>query len=185
MGITAAIINAGLGDLSLGLEMSGIKVVAAYETDKRAIEIHKTNLDVPIYPLSSSEIDIKEFPQVDLLSARLYLPLFSRAMSIPQKDCDPAAHILREILKEHKPRAFFLLANSSAKQGSQFQEFLREIAGYEYQFQWKVISVGQTLGVPVNECMVCVVGTLRETRGLVHFAEHRYLPSMPPESYYF
>ena len=33
MQMTAAVINAGLGDLSLGLEMAGIKVVAAYETD--------------------------------------------------------------------------------------------------------------------------------------------------------
>ena len=51
MQMTAAVINAGLGDLSLGLEMAGIKVVAAYETDKGMAVIHRNNFDAPVFPL--------------------------------------------------------------------------------------------------------------------------------------
>ena len=51
MQMTAAVINAGLGDLSLGLEMAGIKVVASYETDKGMAVIHRNNFDAPVFPL--------------------------------------------------------------------------------------------------------------------------------------
>ena len=37
MQLTAAILNAGLGDLTIGLEMAGFRVIAAYETDEKSI----------------------------------------------------------------------------------------------------------------------------------------------------
>lgn len=36
MQLTAAVINAGLGDLTLGLQMSGFQVVAAFEDEEKA-----------------------------------------------------------------------------------------------------------------------------------------------------
>ncbi len=47
MQATAVVINAGLGDISLGLEMAGFKVIAAYEADEKALVVHRTNIDVP------------------------------------------------------------------------------------------------------------------------------------------
>lgn len=52
MQLTAAVIHAGLGDLSIGLEMAGFHVIAAFDPDKKALEIHSRNLNTPIYPLS-------------------------------------------------------------------------------------------------------------------------------------
>lgn len=86
---TAAVINAGLGDISLGLEMAGFKVVAAYETDEKAIAIHKANIDAPVYPLPPEGIDPKCFPKVDLLAARIHQPPFSLATRARHTDSDP------------------------------------------------------------------------------------------------
>ena len=32
------VINSGLGDLSIGLEMAGFKVIASYEADQKAVQ---------------------------------------------------------------------------------------------------------------------------------------------------
>ena len=42
MQLTAAVINAGLGDLSIGLEMAGFDVVAAYEAEERPCQFIAT-----------------------------------------------------------------------------------------------------------------------------------------------
>lgn len=55
MQMTAAVINAGLGDLSLVLEHSGFKVVAAYEADEKSAAIHRVNLNAPVFPLPFEE----------------------------------------------------------------------------------------------------------------------------------
>ena len=44
MSLTAAVINAGIGDLSLGLQMAGFQIAVAFEPDERAAAIHQTNL---------------------------------------------------------------------------------------------------------------------------------------------
>lgn len=181
MGITAAIIRAGLGDLTLALEMAGVEIAAAYEADKRAIKIHKANFDVPLYPFPPAEIDIKEFPQVDLLAARLHMSTFSRAIHGLQKEHDQTTHVLREILSQHRPRAFFLLVNSSAKNKEHFHEFLHEVAREGYQLQWKAFNVAQAVGVPVNEYLVCVVGTLYKTEKMFLIKEYGYPKPMMPE----
>jgi len=48
MQLTAAVINAGLGDLTLGLQMSGFQVIAAFEPEEKSALIHKHNLDTPL-----------------------------------------------------------------------------------------------------------------------------------------
>ena len=78
MQLTAAVINAGLGDLTLGLQMSGFQVIAAFEPEEKAAVIHKLNLDVPLHQLSLEEIDPSAMPHVDLLAAHLYHPSHSR-----------------------------------------------------------------------------------------------------------
>lgn len=46
---TAIVINSGLGDLSIGLEMAGFKVIASYEADQKTVAIHRANLNVPVF----------------------------------------------------------------------------------------------------------------------------------------
>jgi len=81
MQLTAAVINAGLGDLTLGLQMSGFQVIAAFEPEEKSALIHRHNHDTPLYPLSIEDIDVHSFPNVDLLAAHLYHPSYSRVSS--------------------------------------------------------------------------------------------------------
>ena len=58
MQLTAAVINAGLGDLSLGLERAGFRVVAAYEMEEKAVKIHQFNLETPVYKMPVQLLDL-------------------------------------------------------------------------------------------------------------------------------
>lgn len=67
MQLTAVVLNAGLGELSIGLEQSGFKITAAYESDEKARSIYELNM--VIEPLPLEEIDAKSVPEADLLAA--------------------------------------------------------------------------------------------------------------------
>lgn len=114
MQLTAAVINAGLGDLTLGLQMSGFNVVAAFEAEEKATAIHRWNLDTPLYPLSLEEIDASSFPNVDLLAAHMYHPSHSRVAPDKMEQHDYYMHRFQDILFTSRPRAFFLLINAGS-----------------------------------------------------------------------
>ena len=78
MQLTAAVINAGLGDLSLGLELAGFNVIAAYDSEDKAINIHRFNLGASVYHLPLEEIETESFPHVDLLAAHIHFPSYSQ-----------------------------------------------------------------------------------------------------------
>ena len=68
---TVAIINAGLGDLSVGFQLAGFKIIAVYESDSKASALHKANFHTPVYPFLYVDFNADYFPEVDLLVARL------------------------------------------------------------------------------------------------------------------
>ena len=45
MEMTAVVLNAGLGDISFGLQMAGFSIIAAYETDLKAAAVHEANIE--------------------------------------------------------------------------------------------------------------------------------------------
>lgn len=94
MQLTAAVINAGIGDLSLGLAMAGYHVVTAYETEEKAIAIHKKNLSTTICPLVLEDIDISDFPEVDVLVSRVYHGS-SRTRNLNERPSEPIRSLLR------------------------------------------------------------------------------------------
>ena len=73
MSLTAAVINAGIGDLSLGLQMAGFHIAVAFEADEQAAAIHRTNLNNEVIPLPLEQIEPGMLPSVDLLAARIRL----------------------------------------------------------------------------------------------------------------
>ena len=75
MSLTAAVINAGIGDLSLGLQMAGFQIAVAFEPDERATAIHCTNLHNEVVPLSLEQIEPSMLPNIDLLAARIRFTL--------------------------------------------------------------------------------------------------------------
>lgn len=183
MQTTAAVINAGLGDLTFGLEAAGFKVVAAYETDEKAIKVHMENMGAPVYLVPPEKIDIERFPKIDLLAARIYLPPFSRAVHDRFVSSDPFLRNLQEILAYCRPSAFLVLTNASSAKNGRLQSFLKEIAKVGYQFVLQAIDIAQAVGFPVNERQICVVGTLRSTGKLFRFSDYSFPAQMPPEIY--
>lgn len=183
MQLTAAVINAGLGDLSLGLEMAGFNVIVAYEAEERAADIYRQNLTSPVYPLPLEEIDIEAFPNVDLLAAHFYYPPYSRTDSISAERHDYYVHKFNEILNISKPRAFFLLINASSIKNNKFRFFLEDTIGREYNLAWKLIDITQMTGIPVRENTACVVGTSRLIDQSFEFPSPSSLPIIPLEHF--
>lgn len=176
MQLTAAVINAGLGDLTLGLQMSGFQVIAAFESEEKSARIHRHNLDTPLHPLSIEEIDTNAFPGVDLLAAHLYHPSDSRASATKMERHDEYLYRLQDILHTGKPRAFFLLINSASIKSDKFRCFMEDAVGHEYNLAWKLIDVAQMTGIPVRENAACVVGISKSTDQRFEFPSPRNLP---------
>lgn len=179
MQLTAAVINAGLGDLTLGLQMSGFQVIAAFEPEEKAAVIHKLNLDVPLHRLSLEEIDPTSMPNVDLLAAHLYHPSHSRVNLAKLEQHDYYLYRLQEILFSSRPRAFFLLINSGSIKNDRFRHLIEETVGREYSLSWKLVDVAQMTGIPVRENAACVVGTSKSIDQSYEFPSPSNLPILP------
>ena len=184
MQLTAAVINAGLGDLSIGLEMAGFDVVAAYEAEEKALSIHSHNMKVPLYPHSLNEIEIEAFPKVDLLAAHIYQQSFSRAGYVRFEEQEPALYKLIRILGQSMPRAIFLLLNTSLTKSDYFRDFLANAEGLGYKVAWNRIDVAKITGFPVKEHMVCVVGILKGSGEGFLFPEPSSQYSVPWDAFF-
>ena len=183
MKATAAVINAGLGDISLGLEMAGFKVTAAYGSDEKELATHGANMKIPIYLSSPEEIDTKSFPEVDLLAARIYCSPFSRAARAPYADGDPFLHGLLKVLAECRPRAFFWVLNASSAKNKRFGMLVEEVYQIGYQCVWQNIDVAQATGFPVREHTACIVGTLQNAIEPFQFSEYKLPMQILPDRF--
>lgn len=172
MQLTAAVINAGLGDLSIGLEMAGFHVVAAFDADEKALDVHSRNLSTKLYPRSLEEIEVEAFPNVDLLAAHIHQQSFSRVGFKRYEENEPALHKITRILEQSRPRAFFLLANAALTRSDWFRCFLEETSQIAYEIVWKNADVAQLTGFPVNERMSCIIGIAKDAEGIFQFPEH-------------
>lgn len=171
MQLTAAIINAGLGDLSIGLEMAGFDVIAAYESEEKALSIHSTNMKVPLCPHSLNEIEVESFPKVDLLAAHIYQQSFSRVGRAHFEEQEPPLHKIIRIMGQNMPRAVFLLLNTALTKSEYFRDFLGNADSLGYKIAWKRVDVSQITGFPVKEYMVCLVGILKDSGDSFQFPE--------------
>lgn len=72
---TVVILEAGIGGMSFAFERAGFQVAAAYEGDKKAVEIYRKNLMHPIIPCCLSDIDPFDIPDMDILAGQIFSPL--------------------------------------------------------------------------------------------------------------
>lgn len=177
---TAIVINSGLGDLSIGLEMAGFKVVAAYEADQKAVAIHRANLNVPVFPLPFEKTSIKTVP-CDLLVSRIYQPPLSRGRFSEQKDSRATVYDFLAFLDICRPQAFFITSHSSFIKSEQFRILLNEVAEKEYQCSYRILNVAQITGAPVMERMACIVGSKSPLQGKFEFLRESFSRPLQPE----
>ena len=182
MQLTAAVFNAGLGDLSLGLTLSGFKIITAYEPDQKACAVHNINIDAPVHHLSLDEIDTNAIPAVDLLAAHLHLKPTVRRNAFCQEN-DAALGKFCDILNHCKPRAFLILLNTSFLKSSGLPLLLDQMNREHYQFTYEVIDVSQMTGFPVKESMAYIIGINQAEARSADFVKHIHETSLPPDSF--
>ena len=175
MSLTAAVINAGIGDLSLGLQMAGFQIAVAFEPDERATAIHRTNLHNEVVPLSLDQIEPSMLPNIDLLAARIRLS--SRNSPVQ----DHAASNLLHLLERHRPRGVFLTFGSASPNQDRFNYFLDQLVKMGYRFQYRKIDVAQAIGIPVKESILYLVATAEYTSDVI---PDIFFPKAEPASIY-
>jgi len=181
MQMTAVVINSGLGDLSIGLEMAGFKVIASYEADRKAAAVHRSNLNAPVYSLPFEEGSIKAVPRADLLAGRLYQSPSSHTKFTIHEDSKATVKDFLTLLDSCHPRAFFLIFNVSFLKSEQLHSFLKEAAGREHQCKYQILDVTRATGAPVKERMVYMVGTGPGVRLDPELLEDNFPSPLPPE----
>lgn len=184
MGMTAVVLNAGLGDLTLGLRSADFQVVAAYESEQAAMEMHKANIDVPIFLIQPEKFEPETIPRVDLLAARLYSPQLSAPHRMSPRDHGGiTARNFLELLHTHRPKAFLLALNAASVKGRQIDPILNEIAGMNFRYSYQLTDIAEITGIPTTERIVFVVGNRLDIHEDLHFPEPGKLTLMPPEAY--
>lgn len=173
MQMTAVVINAGLGDLSLGLKMAGFQVIAAYETDIKAMAVQRTNLDVPLFPFPLEENDIKAVPDVDLLAAKLHQSWLPDHRYSLTKDFKAADDNFLMFLDAYRPRCFFLTLNMAFAKSKRMQIFLEKVGERKYQYKYQIFDTAQVTGTPVAEHMAFMIGSRLDVKTDFEFLEGR------------
>lgn len=185
MNLTAAVLNAGLGDLSLGLQMAGFQVIAAYEEDMKAWEVYAANIDAPVSPFPPYELSSRMLPEVDLLAAKLnssqLLPPIGGGRSY--KDPQIGFYDFLRALDICCPKAFFLVTGASSAKNQHFNSILQEIANRNFQFAYKVVDVAETTGIPTAERNTFIIGYRMGTNASLKFPELERLPSIPLDDF--
>lgn len=161
MQMTAVVVNAGLGDISTGLELAGFKVIAASEADQNAAAVHRANLDALVLPFPFMGGVFNAASEADLLAGRLWCPAPSHGRHAAQEDLsDPKTSVsdFLALLQYRRPRAFLLTFSISFMKSAQLRILTDEAAQKEYRCWYRVMDVTQAVGVPVMERMACMVG---------------------------
>lgn len=76
---SVVILNAGIGALSMGFERAGFQVTAAYEKDKKAVEIYNINRNDNLSEAALLELVPESLPDADVIVVDI-----CRGMPFPQ-----------------------------------------------------------------------------------------------------
>lgn len=187
MNLTVAVLNAGLGDLALGLQMAGFQVIAAYEEDMKAREVHEANIDAPVSPSPPYDLGPRMLPEVDLLAAKLNLsqllaPIY-RDRFCKGPHIDTCIDDFLRALDICCPKAFFLATGASSAKNQQFKSVLQEIADRNFQLIYKVVDVAEVTGIPTAERNTFIIGYRTSTNASPNFPGLERLFSVPLEDF--
>lgn len=184
MQMTAVVINAGLGEFSLGLKMAGFEVLAAFENDERALEIHKANLDIPVFPLTWENMTPKNVSDVDLLAGKLYNPPRPASRKHSSREALGAtADDFLKFLEFYYPKSFLLTLSAGFARSRQMELFLSKIREKNFQCWYQIIDIANAVGAPTAERMPCVVGIRADTPSAFEFPVYSLSAHMPLDAF--
>lgn len=165
--LTAIDLFAGAGGLSLGLQMAGIDVIAAIESDVHCVSTLALHLPyASIYDDDIRSLDLSVYRQkIDLVVGGPPCQPFSsggmRASTADARDMMPS--FLRAI-SEIKPQAF-LLENVRGlivgQRSTYFNQLIAEFQNLGYQTTWDILNAAD-YGIPQKRLRLFVVGIKNE-----------------------
>ena len=160
---TVVVLEAGIGALSLGFKQAGFRVTAAFEKDKRSVDIYECNMKDQIYRRSLQELSPGEIPEADVIAADLTsAKLFRNRTDDGTKESgisNSSLEKMYEIMKQNAPQAFFLVLPARIHRVSAWSEFLEQLSDLKYRFEWRVINTREMTGLPVAEKRVYIWGS--------------------------
>lgn len=153
---TVVILEAGIGAMSYAFEKAGFQIAAAYEEDKKAVELYRRNLTHPITECRLSDIDPYDVPDMDILAGQLFFPAF-RVAGRSEKQYDSLKK-WREIVFFKKPSIFLLVTNSVMSKNPHFLQLIEDMTQEHYSISYQAYEVIRHTGIPVNEKCYCIIG---------------------------
>lgn len=172
----AIIIDAGPGDMTLGLTQAGFRVEAVYEKDASEVMVHQANFKIPVCLHLTQEKEYWEAARVDLLAVRLNL-----SRRTPSIGFDPSLDSFLELLNRSRPRTFLAMLNADAIVKDGYRLLVDQIAQAGYWFTYKKLDAAEITGFPVQDRKVFLIGVREEEEQRVGFPEPGNPVSKTPE----
>lgn len=170
----------GCGGLDTGFKKAGFKILWANDFDRDAQAVYKKNLG-EIDPRNILEIDAKELPDCDILTAGFPCQPFSNAGK--RKGVHDSRGLLYKeclrIIEEKLPKAFVFenvkgLLSTKYVDGRNLAEViledLKNIGGIGYNVQYQLVNASD-YGVPQNRQRVIFVGVRKDLEKKFRFPE--------------
>lgn len=163
---------AGIGGFHLALTQNGAKCVFASEINQKARETYLINhkIDDSIFAGDITKIKPMEIPEHDILCAGFPCQPFSQAGKKNGFNDTRGTLFFNilEILKEKKPKAFFLenvrgLLNHD--NGNTFKTIENSIKSIGYSFQYFIVKSSE-YGLPQNRPRVFIIGFKDESKSI-------------------
>lgn len=157
MGLRAIHLFAGTGTMTRAFQKHGAEIVMAWEPDQSLAEVYRTNFpEVPLWGDAIEKMDMSQFPEYDLLLARIILPPALRSIQNLQ-----AGGVL-SVVEKTRPMAFcFLISSWVVHDQSLRDQVIYTLAEMGYDVQYCLMDAANFGGVPFKGRGMYVIGFRR------------------------
>ncbi|WP_316630255.1 hypothetical protein [uncultured Ruminococcus sp.] len=166
---TAVVINSGLGSLTMGIEKAGYQVIAAYETDPKARSVHERNINAPIFDRIPTREEYGAWEEPALLAARIHIKQPSGNALRSERPIQQEMQML-DIIDGCRPRAILFFVNPAGGK-TLLPGFLDRINRIGYRLSYRLIDVGEALGLPIRERTLCIIGARNDNHAPLRFPD--------------
>ena len=162
------ILGAGIGTITMGFEKAGCEIVAAYEKDKKAIELYQKNLNSKVDELDQLFLTPEDLPEADILACDISGNSF-RVNVIASKAVDEFDDAIKIIINYKVPKIICLFGPQGILHTKQFEQFIKFINDKGYNYKYTSISTGKVTGQPILETKAYLVATHRSMEETFEF----------------
>lgn len=157
---TVAVIEAGIGAVSLGFVEAGFQVTDVFVKEKKAVEIYKKNIEGRVYEIGLMELLPEEIPDVDVIAIDLMriLPYKRDRRDKSQYNKEPLKKI-EDIIRWKRPQIFLLVMQRKMNKVFDWMDIFKGICHMGYEISIKILNSREITGAPVTEGQLYVVGS--------------------------